>query len=222
MATVEAIAEETGTLADLVQQLGDIPLERIRAKPAPGTATEKDLLDALEAPRKRICELVDGVLVEKPMGTREALLAALISHFLWAFLERKDLGVVIGADGALRLKLGLVRIPDVSFISWSRLPQGELPEEPIARVIPDLAVEVLSESNTKKEMERKLQDYFQAGVRIVWLVDPKTQAAEVYTSPKKVQRIGKGESLDGGKVLPGFVLPLKKLFARGKRKRKAP
>src|SRR4051794_3651733 len=87
------------TLADLVAQLGDIPLERIRLRPPPGTATEADLIAALEAPRKRICELVDGVLVEKPVGTKEALLAGVIVQLLWNFVEPDDLGVVIPADG---------------------------------------------------------------------------------------------------------------------------
>src|SRR5215468_1891250 len=63
-------------LAELVEQLGDIPLERIRMRPPPGTATEADVLAALEAPRKRICELIDGVLVEKPMGYTESILAS--------------------------------------------------------------------------------------------------------------------------------------------------
>ena len=71
------------------------------------------LVGHLEAPRKRICELVDGVLVEKPLGTTEGLLAGVIVHWMWTFLERHDLGVVVPADGPLRLWLGLVRIPGV-------------------------------------------------------------------------------------------------------------
>src|SRR4051812_6165097 len=85
-------------LAELVEQLGDIPLERNRLRPAPGTATETDVIAALDGPRKRLCELVDGVLVEKPMGTPEAILATILSHLLWDYLEENDLGVVAGAD----------------------------------------------------------------------------------------------------------------------------
>jgi Uma2 family endonuclease len=212
-------AETADTLADLVKQLGDIPLERIHLKPAPGTATEKDLLAALEAPRKRICELVDGVLVEKPVSTKEGLLAGLIGKALWNYLDEHDLGIVVPGDSPLRLWLGLVRIPDVSFISWERLPGGELPDEAIASVVPDLAVEVLSKSNTKPEMKRKLREYFQAGVRLVWLVQPRTQTAQLYTSPTKVRRVGKEQAIDGGEVLPGFTLSLKWLFTRGKKRR---
>jgi Uma2 family endonuclease len=215
-------AAESETLADIVEGLGDVPLQRILARPAPGTATEADLIAALEAPRKRICELVDGVLVQKPVGTKEALLGGLILHLLWTHLEENDLGVVVPADGPLRLKIGLVRIPDVSFISWQRLPGGEFPDEAVAGVVPDLAVEVLSEGNTRKEMDRKLQEYFQAGVRLVWLVEPKTQTAVAYTSPTKSRRVGKDQSLTGGAVLPGFSLSLKELFARsGRKKRKS-
>jgi Uma2 family endonuclease len=215
-----AAAEPDETLADLVERLGDIPLQRIRLRPAPGTATEADVIAALDAPRKRICELVDGVLVEKAVGTREAILAGLIVHLMWNYLEKDDLGVVIPADGPLRLWLGLVRIPDVSFVSWERIPGGEFPDEPVASLIPDLAVEVLSKGNTKQEMERKLREYFRAGVRLVWYIDPRTQTARVFTSPTKVRRIGKDDSLEGGNVLPGFVMPLRKLFTRGIRKRK--
>jgi Uma2 family endonuclease len=206
------------TVADLLEELGDIPAERVLLRPLPGTATEQDLLAAVEAPGKRLCELVDGVLVEKPAGARESLLAAWIVHLLWQFLEEHDLGLVLGADGPVRLRLGLVRMPDVCFIAWERLPGGQLPEEAIADVVPDLTVEVLSKTNTKKEMQRKRREYFKAGVRLVWLIDPKTQTAEVYTSPTSKRKVGKQQSLSGGEVLPGFSLPLTDLFARTRRR----
>jgi Uma2 family endonuclease len=218
MATAAIAVESVETLADLVKQLGGIPLERIRFRPAPGTATEEDVVAALEAPRKRICELVDGVLVEKAVGTREGLLAGIILHLIWDFLDRHDLGIALPGDSAVRLKLGLLRIPDVCFISWDRLPEGELPDEAVAGIVPDLAVEVLSAGNTKAEMDRKLREYFQAGVRLAWLIQPRTQTAEVYTSPKKLRRFGKDQLLDGGDILPGFTLSLKRLFSRGRKR----
>src|SRR6266705_2232546 len=85
------------TLADLIERLGSIPLERIPAHPAPGTATEADLLRRPDG-EKRLYELVDGVLVEKPMGFYESLLAALLIRFLGSFLDVHDLGIVLGAD----------------------------------------------------------------------------------------------------------------------------
>jgi Uma2 family endonuclease len=222
MATVPDAADTTETLADLVAQLGDIPLDRIRLRPAPGMATEADVLAALSAPRKRLCELIDGVLVEKAVGTREGLLAGIILHHIWDYLDRHDLGIALPGDSAVRLKIGLVRIPDVCFISWERLPEDELPDEAIAGVVPELAVEVLSERNTRKEIERKLKDYFQAGVRLVWLVDPRTQTALVHTSVARSRKLSGEQALGGGELLPGFTLSLKDLFARTRRKKRKP
>jgi Uma2 family endonuclease len=219
MATVTG-PESPDTFADLYKQIGEVPLNRILMRPAPGKATEEDVIALLDAADKRLCELVDGVLVEKAVGTKEGLLAGLIGHFIWTFLEENDLGMALGADGAVRLRLGLVRIPDVCFIPWDRFPGGELPDEAIAGVVPTLAVEVLSEGNTKAEMERKLRDYFETGVQLVWLVQPKAQTATAYTSPTKARRVGKDQALDGGTLLPGFELSLKDLFARTRRRRR--
>ncbi|HWG46221.1 MAG TPA: Uma2 family endonuclease [Gemmataceae bacterium] len=219
MAATTVKRPKLSNFAALLHQLGDVPLERIRMEAPPGAATEKDVLALREGPERRLCELVDGVLVEKTVGTPEALLATILGRLLGNFVEEEKLGLVLGADGTLRLFPGQVRIPDVSFISWERLPDDELPKEAIASVAPNLAVEVLSPGNTKAEMERKRRDYFLAGVELVWEVDPKTQTAKSYTSPEDVQRIGKTGSLDGGAVLPGFRLPLKQLFARTKRQR---
>lgn len=171
----------TVAAADLLHRLGNVPAERIRLSPAPGTATEQDVL-AIEARANRLCELVDGVLVEKTVGYYEARLALLIGYFLEDSLEKHNLGVAFGADATLRLMPGLVRIPDVCFVSWGRLPIRELPAEPIPDLIPDLAVDVLSPANTKREMQRKLREYFKVGVGLVWFVDPPTRTAQVYTA----------------------------------------
>jgi Uma2 family endonuclease len=208
------------TLADLVEHLGGIPPERILLDPLPGTATEEDVTAAESAREKRICELIDGVLVEKAMGAKEGLLAVVIGRLLDEFVEEHDLGVVLGPDSTLRLWPGRVREPDLSFVSWDRIPGEEFPNEPIPDLAPDLAIEVLSRGNTKKEMQLKRQDYFQSGVREVWEIQPKTQTAVVYTSEEKHRRIGKDGTLDGGDILPGFKLPLAKLFARLKRRQK--
>lgn len=123
-------------------------------------------------------------------------------------------GLVECSDDAwLRLAPGLVRIPDVSFVSFERLPERKVPREPIARLVPDLAVEVLSASNTHQEMERKLRDYFTAGVRLVWFVDPPARTVTVFTAPEQSRLLHESDVLDGGEVLPGFTLPLVELFA---------
>jgi Uma2 family endonuclease len=209
---------EVRTVADLLKRLGNLPPERVWFRPIPGTATEQDVID-IEARYNRLCELVDGVLVEKTVGYFESRLAHLLGHFLEAFLEKHDFGFILGADGTLRLMPGLVRIPDVSFVSWDKVPNRELPAEPIPDLVPDLAVEVLSKGNTAGEMRRKLQEYFQVGVRLVWFIKPATRTAEVYTSPRKKTTIPADGLLEGGSVLPGFRLSLQELFARAGRQR---
>jgi Uma2 family endonuclease len=205
-------------MADLLQRLGDIPPKRILMHPPPGTATEKDCLAVLEAANKRLCELVDGTLVEKAMGQREALLGGYIFRLIDEFLDRQDLGIAYPDNAPFRFLPRLVHLPDVSFFSWERLG-GKIPEKPMPHVVPNLAVELISRGNTPKEMQRKLREYFASGVQEVWLIYPKTQTAEVYTSPTQKRRIPKDGALDGGQLLPGFRLPLKKLFARVNRKR---
>jgi Uma2 family endonuclease len=207
------VADPIDTLADLLDRLGGIPLERIRFRPAPGTATEADALAAAEAPCKRLCELVDGVLVEKPMGFREALLAFFLGKLLDDFVRPRNLGLVTGADGTIRLFPGLLRIPDVAFTSWTRLPGRRVPADAVPRLAPDLAVEVLSASNTPGEMARKRQEYFAAGVVLVWQIDPEARTVEVYTTADVFTTLGERDTLNGGAVLPGFTLPLSDLFA---------
>jgi Uma2 family endonuclease len=201
------------TAADLLDRFGPIPLRRIRRDPAPGTATEQDLIEVHHRD-DRLYELVDGVLVEKTVGAQESYVAMLLGRLLGNFIASHDLGIVLGADGMMRLAPGLVRLPDVAFISWRRLPGREVPNQPILGLAPDLAVEVLSPSNTKREMERKLAEYFAAGVQLVWYVDPPSRTVRVFASPGESVLLDEGQTLDGGLVLPGFTLPLSELFAR--------
>jgi Uma2 family endonuclease len=207
------------TLADLAEMFGPMPALRIRLTPPPGTATEQDVLE-IHLREDRLYELVDGVLVEKDMGFYEARLAVVLIVILETFADRHNRGIVVGPDGMMRLAPGLIRIPDVSFISWKRLPRGRTPRKPIPKLAPDLAVEVLSAGNTKKEMDRKLRDYFQAGVRLVWFADPKKHTVTVYTAPDQETVLTIKDTLDGGAVLPGFSLPLRELFGRADRRRR--
>jgi Uma2 family endonuclease len=200
------------TLADWLLRLGDIPPHRIRMKPLPGQATEKDLL-RIQAREDRICELVDGVLVEKPLGFLAARLAAILLNYLEVFCTQHDLGVILTPDAFIRLGRKLVRAPDVAFYSWRHFPNKKMPTTPIPTLVPELAVEVLSDSNTVQEMRRKRREYFAAGVQVVWLIDPDTRTAQVFTAPDRGIILDESQSLDGGSVLPGFTLALKDLFA---------
>ena len=217
MPTVLARRRPT-TVADLIESLGDIPLARVRLDPPPGQATEADLLRLLDN-KDSLCELVDGTLVEKAMGAKESFLAMWIGFRLLEYLQGNDLGGVTGPDGPLRLRDRLVRIPDVAFLRWENVPpDDELP--PIPDLAPDLAVEVISPSNTVKEMARKRREYFRAGTQFVWHVYADRMEVEVYTSPARFRTLGLADALDGGDLLPGFRMPLADLFAvRGGKKR---
>src|SRR5690242_6958145 len=140
------------TAEEWVRDLGDIPLNRILLTPAPGTATEAELLRLLEVD-KQLCELVDGTLVEKPVGFFESQIAAALISFLMDFVIPRRLGAISGGDGPLRLAEGLVRLPGVAFVARERFV-GKLPLEPIPSIAPDLAVEILSPSNAPREIER--------------------------------------------------------------------
>jgi Uma2 family endonuclease len=203
--------DPTWSVARLARHFG-VPPERLLLHPRPGMATEDDLIYMNER-GGRLCELVDGVLVEKAMGFHEGFLAGLLLHAIAGFTWRHKLGIVLPGDASMRLFSGLVRMPDVSFVSWDRMPGRKVPDVAVADFAPDLAVEVVSKSNTKKEIERKLDEYFNAGVRLVWLIYPNKKMVEVYTSRLRKRVLRENDTLDGGRVLPGFKLSLAEFFA---------
>jgi Uma2 family endonuclease len=166
------------TLADVLRQLGGISPRRIRFRPAPGTATERDVVNIRDRER-RLFEQVDGVLVEKVMGYWESVLAAELARLLGNFVKRRKLGTLAGEAGMLLLSPGLVRIPDLSFVSRARLARHRRARPPILPLAPDLAIEILSEGNTPREMARKVREFFAAGCRLVWLVDPRDRTVAV-------------------------------------------
>jgi len=135
-----------------------------------------------------------------------------LARLLGNFIKRHKLGSLAGADGMLRLSPGLVRIPDLSFISRARLARHRRARVPILPLSPDLAVEVLSEGNTPREMARKVGEYFESGCRLVWLVDPRTRTVAVTTSAADKFTLTEKQTLTGGDVLPGFRLTLRNLF----------
>jgi len=200
------------TIADLLAQLGDVPANRVRLLPIPGTATAKDVV-GVEAREDRLCELVQGTLVEKVMRFDESVLNGLLCAFLANHVRPRKLGILTNASGMFRLKPGLIRIPDIAFLSKARYRRGKRPKGPIAKIAPDLVVEIISKGNTKTEMRWKLREYFEAGVLLVWYVDAKSHTVQVFTAVDRSVTLGEDETLDGGNVLPGFRLPLSQLFA---------
>ncbi len=202
------------TAAEWWEALGQVPLERIVFNPLPGTATEEDVV-RLDDHEDRLCELIDGTLVEKTMGYEESLIAMEIGRLLGNFVKPRKLGLVSGEAGMMKILARRIRIPDVAFVSRQRLPGGEIPKRPVPQLVPDLAVEVISESNTRKEMDNKLREYFAAGTRLVWYVDPPSRTVEIYTSPESSVRLGMDDMLTGGEVLPGFAVRVAEVFDLG-------
>jgi Uma2 family endonuclease len=198
-------------VTEILEGLGGISPDRVRLKKPLGLATEADLIEVNGGNETR-CELVDGMLVEKGMGYNESDLALVLAGYLRAFIIPRNLGLLTGEAGMMRLVPGLIRIPDLAFASWDRIPGRRRPTEPVAGFAPDLAVEVLSLSNTPAEMARKRREYFEAGVRLVWEVDPRARTVDVYDSPEHSTRLDQSRTLEGGEVLPGFALPLADLF----------
>src|SRR5437762_6453135 len=116
------------------------------------------------------------------MGFRDSRLAAPLCRILDLFISDRNLGLVSTANGTVRLWAGRVRIPDVAYFSWDRLPDRRPPAEAIPNLAPDLAAEILSDGNTPREMRQKRQDYFKAGVRLVWEINPRTRTVTVFKS----------------------------------------
>ena len=107
----------------------------------------------------------------------------------------------------------LRRRPDVAFVSAERWPvERRAPRTAAWEVVPDLAVEVVSPGDLAGDLRRKVEEFFRAGVRAVWVVYPELAKVDVYEGPKAVAILGRGDDLDGGGLLPGFRLSLDELF----------
>lgn len=199
----------------LATELRTIPESRVRLFPTPGTATKADLHD----PDGPVLERVAGTLVEKPMGWYASFLTTFLIRLVGDFVEDNLLGLILAPDAVLELLPNLDRAPDLSFVSYASLPGGVAPgrHDNVPAVVPDLAVEVLSDSNTPAEMKRKRGEYFRAGVKLVWIIDPDTRVATVYTADDDGTAVPAGGTLSGEPVLPGFTLHLGDLFARADR-----
>lgn len=204
----------TWKLDDLQAHLGGIPLSRIRIFPPPGMATDEDAF-AIRREEGVLCEVVDGVLVEKTMGWLEWAIALYLSHLIHEYRETNPLGEVLGADGPVRTGSSQTRIPDVSFIRQERL-SADAYKKKVCPIPPDLAVEVLSEGNTAQEINRKLDEYFAGGTQLAWIIDPDHRTATIYTGRHDHSEIDERGMLEGGAVLPGFSVLLAKVLDRGK------
>lgn len=168
----------------------------------------------IEREPEGLYEVVDGRIVEKPMGVYECWFASLIFRPLDSFVQSNPSGRVLQEMiFNLRPHFNRERRPDVAYVSFERWARDRrVPQARSWAVIPDLAVEIVSPNNLAYEVEDKLLEYFRCGVRQVWVIYPAHARAYVYSSPASARVLGRGDELDGGDVLPGFRLSLGDLF----------
>lgn len=205
------VADSPETLADVISRLGDIPLDRIRWTPRPGTATLEDAVQV------KHCELIDGVLVEKAMGQFEGRIAQVLAWYLELWMATVKIGFVIGEGALTRLQTGNMRIPDIYIVRWERVPDRVVPTDAVTTIAPHVAVEVLSKSNTKREIERKRTELFESGTEQFWVIDPRKETVEIWDAQGSLSTLMKADTLNGGRSLPGFSLPVEEIFAAGHR-----
>jgi len=190
-----------------VPAMPPIPAESITPVPPP-TAIAPIIPDDM------LYEVVDGQVVEKKMSARETEIASILVGMLTPYLRTNRLGKVVG-EMLFRInpENDLRRRPDVAFVSHARWPfNRRVPNVPVWDMVPDLAIEVVSPSNSASTILRKVHDYFKAGVARVWVVYPEQTEVYIYSTPQQVQVVGIGQELDGGDLLPGFRLPVAVLF----------
>lgn len=148
------------------------------------------------------------------MGAFENLLASILSQYMGIVALKDRCGVVVTETLFLLDSVAdLQRRPDVAFVSYAGWPERTVPRVNAWNVVPDLAVEVVSQTNTAEEIDGKITDYFAAGVHLVWVLYPDSGRVYVYESPTRVHGLEKTDELDGGSVLPNFRLPIQTLFA---------
>jgi len=159
-------------------------------------------------------ELIHGTWVEKPeMGLEASIITNLLQHLLTGHVLRNDLGSVAGAEGGYQLiatQPKSIRKPDVSYVAKGRMP-AKVPTGN-GKFAPDFAAEVVSPNDEAVALEQKLDEYLRAGVKLVWVVYPKTQTVYVYRPDGTAARKTVTESLDGEAVFPGLTVPIAELF----------
>jgi Uma2 family endonuclease len=170
------------------------------------TITDQELLRLPRDGNKY--EVVEGELRMSPAGWLHERIVARLAARLGSFVEARQLGDVLGSNVLYVLPSGNRRAPDLSFVA-----AGRLAGEPLfPRLAPDVAVVVLSPGDAPRQVLDKVGEYLQAGVRLVWVIDPEKQQAVIHQSLTRVHEVRADGHLDGEEVLPGFLCPLKDLL----------
>jgi Uma2 family endonuclease len=159
-------------------------------------------------------ELVEGEIDElPPSSTRNTVIAGWYIFFFNQYLLENPIGYVSVSDGGFRMTNGNVRQPDAAYVSRARYPKLQDTVFPVA---PDIAVEVVSPSETAQKVRDKVNDYLSSGTTFVWVAYPDDQSIDVHTlnqdSSITVRKLSGDESLDAGNVMPGFTLKMKRVF----------
>ena len=160
-------------------------------------------------------ELVRGeVRVMAPGGFEHGAIGVNVTLFLANHVARQRLGVVLGADTGFVLSRNpdSVRAPDVAFVAAARIPAAGLPVK-FWEGAPDLAVEVVSPGDTLEEVEEKVDDYLDAGTRMVLVVNPKRRTVTVHRPGAQPLILRHADTIDGADVVPGLSLPVAEVFA---------
>lgn len=169
----------------------------------------------MAAASEKFFEVVDGRRVElPPVGAFESWITTILAEFLSGYARAHRLGRV-ACETLFRIDQAtdLQRRPDLALVSYDRWPRDRpVPRTSAWDVVPDLAVEVVSPSNSANEILTKVLDYFRTGVRLVWVVYPLLEQVHISESPTTIRALRRGDTLDGGAVLPGFQLPLATWF----------
>ena len=158
-------------------------------------------------------ELVRGYVVrEPPAGFEHGAIGVQIATLLYTFVRQHGLGKIVAGEPGFVLfdDPPTVRAPDVAFVARDRLPADP---RGFARLAPDLAVEIVSPSNTHSEIQDKVFDYLDAGTRLVWVVEPCGRTVTVYRSREEIRILTSEQEIDGGEVLSGFRVEVSEFFA---------
>ena len=173
----------------------------------PELLTADDLL-RVDIPGKWV-ELVRGrLLVREPPSAWHGVVAARLTHRLGAFVYERARGELFAQDTGFRIfeNPDTVRAPDLAFVSAAHA--ADLPRTGYATVVPELVVEIISPNDRPGELLNRVGDWLEAGVRIVWVIDPPRQSARVHAADGSVVFVARDGRLDGESVLPGFALVL--------------
>jgi Uma2 family endonuclease len=202
----------TGTNADITNtEITNIEATTVEPSLDKKTWTDEEFMALPEQGRY---ELVDGEVIEiGNSGMEHGYLASILNFHLSRCILPQKLGILCDSSTAFAMTTGNKRSPDIGFVAKARLQGLKRLPKGFFQGAPDLAVEVISPSNTFEEIHNKLVEYFDNDCRLAWVIHPDEQSVLVYRQPQPDRLLKRTDSLDGEEVVPGFTLALSELFA---------